>query len=181
MLFLCAAGHSSPGPKGPHGEDGPDAENSPPASPAGNVNPRVQGFLPSLNTQGPCSRGDAREVDVASILACDRRTREATGGGGLGHSPPLTAATTKAVPKVPGLLFHTVPPCLSSMRLAASPPPSRLGSQRCRAWGKTPSLPAILGQEQRNSGHPVGVGTGSWAGKRAGSCGPVPRRWCGHG
>lgn len=125
VLFLCAAGHSSPGPKGPHGEDGPDAENSPPASPAGNVNPRVQGFLPSLNTQGPCSRGDAREVDVASILACDRRTWEATGGGGLGHSPPLTAATTKAVPKVPGLLFHMVPPCLSSMRLAASPPPSR--------------------------------------------------------
>lgn len=52
-----------------------------------------------LDTQGPCSHGDAREVDADSVLARGRRTWEATGGGrGLGHAPLLTAAArTKAV------------------------------------------------------------------------------------
>lgn len=87
------------------------------------------------NTRGSYSHGDgdAREVDApclegvpGSVLVCDRRTWEATGGRGLGHVPLLTAVRTRAVPKVSALLFHTVSPCLnSSVRLAASPLPSR--------------------------------------------------------
>ena len=50
--------------------------------------------------------------------------------------------------------------CLhSSIRLAASPPPSS-GSQHGRVWAGLQALPTILGHGQSNSRHPVGVGRG---------------------